>query len=63
MRMDGTVALDMGRAPGASAGAIALAGDLCVAAVEATGLLRHGARGRWSAGSSPRCGGRSSRRW
>ena len=43
MRMDGTVALDMGRAPGASAGAIALAGDLCVAAVQATGLLRHGA--------------------
>lgn len=43
MRMDGTVALDMGRAPGASAGALALAGDLCVAAVQATGLLRHGA--------------------
>jgi anti-sigma regulatory factor (Ser/Thr protein kinase) len=45
MRMDGTVALDMGRAPGASAGAnaVALAGDLCVAAVQATGLLRHGA--------------------
>jgi len=43
MRMDGTVALDMGRAPGASAGAITLAGDLCVAAVQATGLLRHGA--------------------
>ena len=45
MRMVGTAALDMGRAPSASAGAnaVALAGDLCVAAVQATGLLRHGA--------------------
>jgi anti-sigma regulatory factor (Ser/Thr protein kinase) len=46
MRMVGTVALDAGRAPGASAGAnaVALACDLCVAAVEATGRLRFGAR-------------------
>ncbi|MGZ8750795.1 MAG: ATP-binding protein [Pseudonocardia sp.] len=43
MRMVGTAALDMGRAPGAGANAVALAGDLCVAAVQATGLLRHGA--------------------
>ena len=45
MRMVGTVALDVGRAPGASAGAdaVALAGDLCVAAMQAKGLLRHGA--------------------
>jgi anti-sigma regulatory factor (Ser/Thr protein kinase) len=45
MRMGGTVALDMGRAPGASAGAhaAALACDLCVVAAQATALLRHGA--------------------
>jgi anti-sigma regulatory factor (Ser/Thr protein kinase) len=46
MRMVGTVALDAGRAPGVSAdaNAVALACDLCVAAVQATGRLWHGAR-------------------
>ena len=45
MSMVGTVALDLGRAPGASAGAhaVALACDLCTAAVQATGRVRRGA--------------------
>jgi anti-sigma regulatory factor (Ser/Thr protein kinase) len=41
MRMVGTVARDPGGVPGA--GAVALTCDLCMAAVQATGRLRHGA--------------------
>ena len=63
MRMVGTVALDAGRAPGASAGAhaVALACDLCVAAAQADGAAAGGAR-RSCAGSSPRCGRPGGRR-
>jgi anti-sigma regulatory factor (Ser/Thr protein kinase) len=42
MRMVGTVALDPGRVPGA--GAVTLTCELCAAAAQATGRLRHGAR-------------------